>query len=206
MARVIDVETTAKNIEQQKVKIWWSEVLTYVYTDNKTQRVTINDWDKLEAANETAETNDDYTVYDIKDNAKLEFTKTTPTTLSEGSLVVNWPQVNTAGEIVWGYVKSGEQTKARVDPATLPKTEQGYFADNNGIFGLWKDLKLQLKTYEQQKIDKTEYTWAFQNGPILVKEGTKTSKFNFGAEGKYTRSGIGFTKEWKASFNHSEYV
>lgn len=197
-------DKTAKNIEQWKAKIWWSEVLTYVYTDNKNQRVTINDWDKLEAANETAETSNDYTVYEIKDNAKIEFTKTKATTLPEGSFIVNWPQVNTAGEIVWGYVKSGEQTKARVDPATLPKTEQGYFADNNGIFGFWKTWGLQLKTYEQQKTDKTEYTWAFQNGPILVKEGIKTSKFNFGADGKYTRSGIGFTKEWKAMAIYSK--
>jgi hypothetical protein len=43
----------------------------------------------LEAATEVKETSDDYTVYDIKDNTKLEFTKTTPTTLSEGSFIVN---------------------------------------------------------------------------------------------------------------------
>ncbi len=86
-------------------------------------------------------------------------------------VVINGPLFGADGNPVGGFIQDGKVIKDFINPMSLPKEEQGNFADTNGIIGQKKDGSNFLMTYDEWKnktFDNSEVSWAFQNGPILV--------------------------------------
>lgn len=111
---------------------------------------------------------------DCATNPKMEF-------------CVNGPLVGSDNLPVGGYIDNGICKKPWVDPVI----GGGNFAVDNAIFGIGNDGHFYLLPYEE-KDNLPPMKWAFQNGPILVKDGVNkrgTSTSN------YTRSGIGFKND-----------
>ena len=98
---------------------------------------------------------------------------------------VNGPLVNPNQLPVGGYIDNGVQKQNWSDPVKAG----GNFSTTNGIFGLGTDGQMYMVSHSEA-YTLPSMKWAFQNGPILVKDGknvrgTSTSK--------YSRSGIGYT-------------
>ncbi len=113
-------------------------------------------------------------VSDCKTNPYLDF-------------CVNGPLVGEDGLPLGGYIDNTTLAK----DWTNPLENGGNFAIDNVIFGLGIDGNFYMISYNQ-KNNLPKMKWAFQNGPILVKDGVNvrgTSKT------KYERSGIGFKKD-----------
>ena len=101
--------------------------------------------------------------------------------------VVNGPLVEADGSPVGGYIDNGVTMKAW----TSPEIGGGNFAIDNGVFGLGIDGKLYMVS-NNEKQSLPQMKWAFQNGPILVKNSLNVRGTS---QNKVPRSGIGFTKD-----------
>jgi len=97
---------------------------------------------------------------------------------------VNGPLVGSDGLPVGGYIDNGFQKK----PWAEPGLGGGNFAVDNGIFGVGKDGRMYMVSYEKRHI-LPQMRWAFQNGPMLVQDG---KNLRGASSTKFKRSGIGF--------------
>lgn len=100
---------------------------------------------------------------------------------------VNGMLVERDGSPVGGYIDNGKI----VQPYVAPESGGGNFAVDNGIFGLGADGKMYMVSYTDYK-PLPAMKWAFQNGPILVKDGVNIRGTSQTA---YARSGIGFKSD-----------
>ncbi len=100
---------------------------------------------------------------------------------------VNGPLVDTLGIPVGGYIDNGITIKVWVSPVK----GGGNFAVDNVIFGIGIDNKFYMLSYaEKDKLP--EMKWAFQNGPVLVRNGVNIRGTS---QSQFPRSGIGFKKD-----------
>ncbi len=100
---------------------------------------------------------------------------------------VNGPLVGNDNIPIGGYIDNGTVIKNW----TNPTDGGGNFAIDNGIFGLGMDGKLYMKPYTEKET-LPQMRWAFQNGPLLVKDSVNTRGTSTSV---YTRSGIGYTND-----------
>ena len=124
-------------------------------------------------------------IYHRTNNLNVGFGKVTNSTTNQFmDFCVNGPLVGTDNAPVGGYVDNGTMLKTWTNPVD----GGGNFAVDNAIFGLGTDGKLYLVPYTE-KHTLQQMKWAFQNGPVLVKNGVNTRGTS---QSKYARSGIGF--------------
>jgi len=116
------------------------------------------------------------------------------------SYVVNGPLYGKDGKPVGGYVvreqlyrattkeyyEIGRQVKNWVDPVDYG----GNFKEDNGIFGLTMSGDMILQRYENWIQKPKNLLWGFQNGMILLLEGTNLHGKS--SQSKYVRSGVGY--------------
>ena len=100
---------------------------------------------------------------------------------------VNGPLVTNDGIPVGGYIDNGIPIKPWIDPMV----GGGNFAVDNAIFGIGEDGNFYLLPYEEKE-KLSPMRWAFQNGPILVKDGINKRG---ASTSSYARSGIGFKND-----------
>lgn len=127
-------------------------------------------------------------IYHRTHNPNVGFGKVTNTmTNPKMDFCVNGPLVGTDGIPVGGYINNTTVVKNWTDPAD----GGGNFAVDNTIFGLGVDGKFYMLSFNK-KDELPKMQWAFQNGPILVRDGINTRGTS---QSKYARSGIGFKKD-----------
>ena len=177
-------------------------------------------YDNHKQSSETKETYEWLKVYEIKkeDVWNIWFgTNSKPTDNKDGyrlSFTVNGPLVWSDGKPVWWYIVldtdrkthrktqniASKQIKDFVEPDPNKKDN---FNTRNGIFGLWTDGELHLLGYEEYKGSPISFKRAFQNGPILMKDGINVCNIN--STSKCNRSGIWFNKNtWDAMVIYSD--
>lgn len=98
---------------------------------------------------------------------------------------VNGPLVGSNQLPVGGYIDNMDQKQNWTDPVLAG----GNFSTDNAIFGLSTNGKLYMMSHSDAHTLPT-MKWAFQNGPILVKDG---KNIRGTSTNKYARSGIGYT-------------
>lgn len=124
-------------------------------------------------------------VFEVTDKSDIGFGKSSKCS-EHLSFVVNGPLVGSDGMPVGGYSNDGNQIKDWV----APEVGGGNYGNNNGIFGLGTDGQMHLIPYEQWN-NGVSFSWAIQNGPILVYNG-ENARVGSSKTSKYIRSGIGF--------------
>lgn len=107
----------------------------------------------------------------------------------EFELVVSGPMTGNDGMPLGGYIVNGTQMKDWVNPDDY----EGYFSEENGIFGRTLLGQMVLIPYEEFiRKSHIPFEWAFQNGKILVLDGKSMQKSE-GKPGMY--SAIGFQED-----------
>lgn len=127
-------------------------------------------------------------IYHRTKNPNVGFGKATDCTQSlYMNFCVNGPLVSPNKLPVGGYVDNGTQMKNWVNP----EDSGGNFAVDNAIFGLGFDGNLYMVSSNQKEMV-PQMKWAFQNGPILVKD---SLNMRGTSQSKTARSGIGYKKD-----------
>lgn len=125
-------------------------------------------------------------VYHRTNNPNIGFGKVTKTN-QYMDFVVNGPLVLTDGSPVGGYIDNTVMLKNWMNPVY----GVGNFAVDNTIFGFGTDGKFYMVSFSL-KDSLPMMKWAFQNGPVLVRDGINARGTS---QSKYARSGIGYKKD-----------
>jgi uncharacterized protein YigE (DUF2233 family) len=122
------------------------------------------------------------------DNTNIGFGKASNVTTNQYmEFCVNGPLVGDNNLPVGGYVDN----KVQIQDWEIPENGGGNFAVRNSIFGLGQDGHFYICSYEERN-NLPKMQWAFQNGPLLVKEGINSCGTS---QTRFMRSGIGITKD-----------
>lgn len=117
-------------------------------------------------------------------NPNIGFGKMSNTTTNpKMDFCINGPLVGGDGLPVGGYIDNGIVMKSW----SVPEGGGGNFAVDNAIFGLGVNGTLYMVPYSERN-NLPQMRWAFQNGPLLVKNGTNVRGTS---QSKYARSGLG---------------
>ena len=127
-------------------------------------------------------------LYHRTKNPNVGFGKTTNVATDQYTdFCVNGPLFGFDHLPVGGYVDNSTVIKNW----TNPQGNEGNFGVDNTIFGFGVDEKFYMVAYsEKDKLPQMK--WAFQNGPVLVKDNVNTRGTS---QSKYSRSGIGFKND-----------